>query len=69
MRGVGEQVATSYRWQQLTGRHDQVCLGHADRRQALHLRCTAARLRGLTATRMAESFALVPLMTRPVRDC
>ena len=44
-----------------------MCLGHADRRQALRLRRTAARLWGLTATRMAESSALVPSMTRSVR--
>jgi hypothetical protein len=44
-----------------------VCLGHADRGQALRLRRTAARLWGLTATRMAESAALVPSMTRSVR--
>jgi hypothetical protein len=42
-------------------------LGHADRRQALRLRRTAARLWGLTATRVAESSALVPSMTRSVR--
>src|SRR6266571_2341774 len=54
-------------WQRLTGRHAQVCLGHADRGQALRLRRTAARLRGLTATRMAESLALVPSMARSVR--
>ena len=50
-----------------TGRQGQVCLGHADRRQVLRLRRTAARLWGLTATRMVESAALVPSMTRSVR--
>ena len=44
-----------------------MCLGQADRRQALRLRRTAVRLRGLTATRLAESSALVPSMTRSVR--
>ena len=45
------QIQTAgFGWWRLTGRHGQFCLGPADRRQAL-------RLRGLTATHMAESFA------------
>ena len=59
-------VAGFGRWS-LTGRQNQFCLGHGDRRQALRLRRTASRLRGLTATRMAASSALVPSMTRSVR--
>jgi len=55
--------------QRLTCRHGQLCLGHVDRRQALHLRCTAARLRGLTATHAAKNLAFMPSMTRPVRHC
>src|SRR5271166_835141 len=54
-------------WQRLTGRHGQLWLGHADHRQVLRLRRTAARLRDLTATRMAKRSALVPSMTRSVR--
>jgi hypothetical protein len=57
-----------FRWWRLTGRHSQFCLGHGDRRQALRLRRTASRLRGLTATHMAASSALVPSMTRSVRS-
>ncbi len=64
---VGCGDVAGFGWQRLTGRHGQLCLGHADRRQALRLRRTAARLRGLTATRMAEGLALVPSMTRSVR--
>jgi len=56
-------------WDFRTGRHGQLCLVHADRRQALRLRRTAARLRGLTATRVAGRFALVPSMAQSVRRC
>jgi hypothetical protein len=48
-------------------RHVQLCCDHADRRQALRLRRTASRRWGLTATRMAARWALVPSMTRSVR--
>ena len=48
--GVGFTDVAGFGWWRLTGRHGQFCLGPADRGQAL-------RLRGLTATHMAESFA------------
>ena len=65
--GGGLQRRNGVGWWGLTERHSQLCLGQADRRQALRLRRTAARLRGLTATGMAASSALVPSMTRSVR--
>jgi hypothetical protein len=64
---VGSNDIAGLGWWSLTGRQNQFCLGHGDRRQALRLRRTASRLRGLTATRMAASSALVPSMTRSVR--
>ena len=68
MCGVGGlQRRNGVGWWGLTERHSQLCLGQADRGQALRLRRTAARLRGLTATGMAASSALVPSMTRSVR--
>jgi hypothetical protein len=45
------QIQTAgFGWWRLTGRHGHLCLDPADRGQAL-------RLRGLTTTHMAESFA------------
>ena len=63
---VGCNDLAGFGWWRLTGRHSEFCLGHGNRRQALCLRRTASRLRGLTAIRMAASSALVPSMTRSV---
>ena len=49
-----------------TGDFHPQAAGHAQH-TALRLRRTATRLWGLTATRLAESSALVPSMTRSVR--